>query len=375
MSPLMIINLDIIRFREAINTLLSVVDKKNTRPILGYIHFSASSSKLILTATDLEVSAKIILDADVQGEGSFCVNGKNLFDIVRELPNQNLVLSVNDKTNTLNLNCALIEYSLLILGPDDFPKIDFQSSLPTFEINSAKLRELISKTSHAISNDETRIYLNGIFLQEVNSRLRAVATDGHRLSLYEMDFDDKQKIDALINGVIIPKKGVYELKRMAETDLSSIKIALDESFLLLNSSENYFLSIRLISREYPKYQAVIPSRTSFKLITDKNLLFNAVKRIKIMANEKSNGVRIKISSKELVITANHPSLGNAQEKMDVNYDGKEMVIGFNAKYLMETLSALDEGEVSFELNNELSPVIVKSDQHPNYLGIVMPLKL
>ena len=371
----MIIHLDILHFREAINTLLSVVDRKSTRPILNYILFCASEGKLTLTATDLEVSAKIIMKTEIQGEGSFCVNGKNLFDILRELPNQNLVISVNDKTKTLNLNCALIEYSLLILGPEDFPKIDFQSSLPAFEINSAKLRELISKTSHAISTDETRIYLNGIFLQEVNSRLRAVATDGHRLSLYEMDLDDKQKIEALINGVIVPKKGVFELKRMVETDLSSIKISLDESFLLLNSSENYFLSIRLISREYPKYQAVIPSRTSFKLITDKNLLFDAVKRIKIMANEKSNGVRIKISNKELVITANNPSLGNAQEKMDINYDGKEMVIGFNAKYLMETLSTLDEGDVSFELNNELSPVIVKSDRHPNYLGIVMPLKL
>ncbi len=371
----MILNLDIISFREAINTLLSVVDKKNTRPILSYILFSASKGSLILTATDLEVSAKIVLKADVEGEGSFCVNGKNLFDILRELPNQNLVISVNDKTNTLNLNCALIEYSLLILGPEDFPKIDFQALLPTFEIDSGKLRELISKTSHAISNDETRIYLNGIYLQEVNSRLRAVATDGHRLALYEMDLDDKQKVEALINGVIIPKKGVYELKKMTETNLSKIKIAMDESFLILNSSENYFLSIRLISREYPKYQAVIPSRTTYKLVADKTLLFDAVKRIKIMANEKSNGVRIKISSKELVITANHPSLGNAQEKIDVNYDGKEMVIGFNAKYLMETLSTLDEGEVSFELNNELSPVIVKSEKHPNYLGIIMPLKL
>jgi len=369
----LLINSEILR--NSINRLLSVVDKKNTRPILGYILFDIKNDYLELTATDLEVSAKLKLKTQINGTGTFCVNAKNLFDILRELPNADVNIEIVASENNLKLTCNFIEYSLVIASPDDFPKIEFNFNPTSFIIEPAKISELIDKTSHAISLDETRIYLNGIYFQEVNSKLRAVATDGHRLSMYETELVDVKKMDTLTTGIIIPKKGVFELKKMAENANGPIKVSLDESFLILSSDNDYFLSVRLIAREYPKYQAVIPSKTSFKLVADKTSLFNAVKRIKIMSNEKSNGVRIKLSAKELILSANHPSLGNALEKIDVDYNGKDMTIGFNAKYLLDTLSSLDEGEVSFELNNELSPVIIKSGNHPNYLGIIMPLKL
>ncbi|MFT6633665.1 MAG: DNA polymerase-3 subunit beta [Bacteriovoracaceae bacterium] len=142
-----------------------------------------------------------------------------------------------------------------------------------------------------------------------------------------------------------------------------------------SANEEYFLSIRLIAREYPKYQTVIPSKTSFAISLDRNALLNAVKRIRLLSNEKTNGVKISIGKTELKISADHPSLGHAVEILPIEYDGKEMEIGFNAKYMLDSLSVLDVSEVIYEFNNELSPVIVRSDEEENFLGIIMPLKI
>lgn len=361
--------------RSALNKILTVVDRKSSRPILQYSLLEAKNGHLELSATDLEVSAKVSVTADVTQPGIFCVNSRNLFDILRELPDETVRLEVDQAGQSLKLDCGNIHYTLLIFKNDDFPQLVFKASGKEFELSAEDVMNIIAKTSHAISNDETRLYLNGIFLQEMDGKLRAVATDGHRLSLIESELTNENH-ETLINGVIIPKKGVFELKKMAESyPNKSIGISVDESFFHAHVSEEYYLSIRLIAREYPKYQAVIPSKTTYHLNVDKDLFYNAVKRIRIMSNEKSNGIRIKLTNNEMIITANNPSLGDAIEQVPISYEGKEMEIGFNAKYVLETLSTLDNGEVVLELNNELSPVIVKSLSLSSYLGIIMPLKL
>lgn len=363
--------------KNALNKILSVVDKKNTRPILSYTLVSANEDNTIeFSATDLEVSARIKIEATVEKPGIFCVNAKNLYDIVRELPEENIHLEKEGEQSTLNLTCKEIHYSLLICGHEDFPHLSFSNESSEFSLNSDVLVQMINKTVFAVSNDETRLYLNGIYLQEIDSKLRTVATDGHRLSLIDTEIDKNlDNIEPLSNGIIIPKKGVYELKKMADSFPNiEIKISVDDSFLYANT-DMYSLSVRLIAREYPKYQAVIPNKTSFSMTADKNSFFNAVRRIKIMSNEKSNGVRVKLNKDQMSISANHPSLGEALELVPINYTGNDMEIGFNAKYLIDTLSNLDDGDINIELNNELSPVIIRSEKIPNYLGIIMPLKL
>jgi DNA polymerase-3 subunit beta len=360
--------------RDAINKVLSVVDKKNSRPILTNCLIKASGSSLEIIATDLEVSAKIILNAQIEKEGSFCINSKNIADILRELPNDSLNINV-ESGNVLNLNCKKINYSLLIVGSEEFPQLSFQNQVTEFKIPSHKLSQIINKTSHAISTDETRLYLNGIFFQMTDSKLRSVAIDGHRLALLDtMDFGGENKY--LNDGVIVPRKGISELKKISETYPDEfIMISLDESFMYVNAKNEYFLSVRLIAREYPKYQTVIPAKTVNRFHIEKNAIYNAVKRIKILSNEKTNGVKFNIQKNELIISTNHPALGNAVEVLPIEYGGKETEIGFNAKYLMETLSVLEESDVTFEFNNELSPVVIKSEQIPEFLGIIMPLKL
>lgn len=360
--------------RDAINKVLSVVDKKNSRPILTNCLLKASQGQLEIIATDLEVSAKILLKAQVETEGSFCINSKNIAEILRELPNDDVVLNVED-SNLLKLSCKNINYSLLITSAEEFPQLSFQNQSSEFRLKTKQIAHIINKTSHAISTDETRLYLNGIYLQLTDGKLRSVAIDGHRLALLDTnEFIGENKF--LADGVIVPRKGITELKKIADTyPEDEVSISLDDSFMFVNAMNEYYLSIRLIAREYPKYQTVIPSKTAHKFMIDRNAILNAVKRIKILSNEKTNGVKLNIQPNELIVSTNHPALGQAIETLPISFDGKPTEIGFNAKYLIENLSVLNETDVTFEFNNELSPVVVKADDLPEFLGIIMPLKL
>lgn len=360
--------------REAINKIVSVVDRRNTRPILTYTKIAVTQDTLEVSATDLEVSAKIKIETQSESTGEFCVNAKNFSDILQRLPEGELKLTLKDE-NYLHLKLNEIEYSLLIYKSEDFPHLVFGNVQNEFLVKAETITEIINKTSYAISTDETRLYLNGIYLQDMDGKLRTVATDGHRLALLDTDVETNS-IETLVNGIIIPKKGIGELKKIAEAfSENDLKVSVDESFMYVSAKDTYFLSIRLIAREYPKYQAVIPNKTSYTLTVEKNIFLQAVDRIKVMSNEKSNGVRVKLNPNELVLSANHPSFGDGIEKIPSQYEGKEMEIGFNAKYLIEALNIIDDTDVILEMNNELSPVIIRAEKMPNYLGIIMPLKL
>ena len=343
--------------------------------MLEYIQVTSEEGVVELLATDLENSAKIRLEANVEEKCKFCVNAKNIFEILRELPNGLMKMELRKEENILKLHFGDIHYSLLIYNNSDFPLFKFENDRDRFTLKGEQLLEMIDKTSHAISNDETRLFLNGIFIQKIDNKIRAVATDGHRLSLLETEADDSY-IETLINGVIIPRKGVFELKRMAETHLNGIiKFSVDESFVYANANDRYFLSLRLMAKEYPKYQSRIPGKTAFIVRVERKALYDAIRRIRIMSNERFNGVRLKLTKNNMSIVAKHPSLGDAQEKLSIDYEGKEMDIGLNAKYLIDTLSIIGEGDISLELNNEISPIVIKAAQGPNYLGVIMPIKL
>jgi DNA polymerase III subunit beta len=361
--------------RDAMAKLITVVDRKNSRPILTNCLIKASGTELELIATDLEVSAKIILKAQISEGGNLCINTKNIFDILRELPNDDVSLSV-DSGNQLKLICRNIDYQLMVTSADEFPQLAFSNSGSEFKIQSKQVLQIIDKTSHAISTDETRLYLNGIYLQQFDNKLRAVAIDGHRLALLDTaEFIGQNK--QLLDGVIIPRKGISELKKIAENySDKDLTISLDESFMFVQANNDYFLSVRLIARDYPKYQTVIPSKTSFNFIIEKNTVIDAVKRIRILSNEKTNGIKFSISENQLVISTKHPAMGEAIEILPISYTGKNIDIGFNAKYLLDSLSVMNEGsDITFEFNNELSPVVIKSAELPHYLGIIMPLKI
>lgn len=360
--------------RDGVQKVLNIVDKKSYVPILTYCLINTNNNYIEISASNSEISSRIKISAQVEDEGIFCLNAKNLHDILRELPSKDVILASDDSKNTLSLTCDQIHFSLFIYSSEDFPSLTFEGTETVFKAKAKDFNNILDKTAHAISDDETRLYLNGVYIQEVDSKIRAVATDGYRLSLVDSDINS-DNVENLINGIIIPRKGVAEIRRVAESDPDTIiEVSVDNSFVYVNAEDRYNLSVRLIAREYPKYQTFIPAKSSFIVRTDRGIFMDAVKRIKIMSNEKSNGVRVKLSGSEMVLTAQNPALGDADERLEVDYNGEDMEIGFNAKYLIDTLSVFDEGEISVELNNELSPVVIKSNTHPNYLGLIMPLK-
>ncbi|MCY4645179.1 MAG: DNA polymerase III subunit beta [Bacteriovoracales bacterium] len=363
--------------KNALSQTLSIVDRKNPRAILTYVLFSAKKDgSIALEATDLEISNRIVCQAKVDEGGTFCVHPRNLFDLIREISHDTLHLETVQDHKLLKLTSDHIDISLLICSSEEFPPLSFGEGLDEFELNGDEILHFINKTSYAISHDETRLFLNGIFLQQKDSKLRAVATNGYTFALTESDSISASH-ENLDKGIIIPKKGVSELKKLAEQNSSSpIKISVNESFMFIKIEEKCLLSIRLIARDYPPYQTVIPSQTSYSMTISRLNLLNAIRRVKVLANERSNAIKFSLGQDELTVSANHPELGEASEKLQMsNFEGEAMDIGFNAKYMMDSLSVLGDDDVTFEFNNSMSPVVVKSIKNKEFLGMVMPLKL
>ena len=359
----------------ALSKTLSIIDRRNSRTILTYCLFTVEDGSIYLEATDTEVSSRVICKAEVTENGKFCLNPRNLFDLIRDMPNRPLSLKTTQENNLLKLTSEQIDITLLICSCEDFPTLSFTGGQEALELKGKDALYFINKISHAIGHDETRIFLNGIFLQQMDHKLRAVATNGYTFALIESDkFSSSHS--ALTKGIIIPKKGVAEFKKLAEQDSTvNLSISIDESFMYVSLEEHQQLSIRLIAREYPPYQSVIPANTAHSMTVSRENLLNAIRRVKVLANEKSNAVKLSVNQEKLTISAHHPLLGEATEKIDVDYAGKCIDIGFNARYIIDSLSIFEDDDITFEFNNELSPVIVKSHKCQEFLGIVMPLKL
>ncbi|MAW07701.1 MAG: DNA polymerase III subunit beta [Halobacteriovoraceae bacterium] len=364
--------------KESLGKIVSVSDKKQQFSNPFECLFAVKSDELEMLSTDNEIFSKVRIKINKTNgsDFSFLINSKNLFDIVKELSEEKIFFNLNNDENTLTLSTENSFYKLLTYQNENFNFCHIPKEVNFLSISKSKFLQMLNLTSYAVSNDETRIYLNGLYLQEVNGNIRIVATDGHRLSMLESNYNGDEN-QFLANGVILPKKGIQELKRISEVknNEDDLKLFFDDTFIYVQNGKEYELTIRQISRDYPKYQAVIPQSTKNTLIAVKSPLFEAVKRIKVMSNEKSNQVRFKLDSNKIELSANHPSLGKAKEVVPVHYNGDPLEIGFNAKYLIDALGALESDEISFELNNELSPVVLKSPDKPDYLGIIMPLKL
>ena len=370
-------------FCHAISNISSITNRKNDQALLGSILIEAKEGKLELSATDQgTLSAQISVEAEVEEEGSFCVNPGHLSEVLKEFPDEKITFKI--KNNTLKIDCQKsknIHFSLLIQKSTHFPKINFDYSEKELILKSREILEMIQKINHAIAiNDETRPYLNGIHIQIIKSKLRAVASDGHRLSMIDFKIQEDSSIDeSLSHGITIPQKGISEIKKIAtkaiENQKEDIILSLSGSLLYVRLDDSYKVNINLISREYPNYEAVIPKQTNHKIMIDTKIFESAIKRIKTMSNKTFYGIKLKMSPQQLELTANDPSLGDALETIPIKYEGEEMSIGFNAKYLLDVLSHFGEGSIDLEFNNKLSPILLKSKELPHYLNVVMPLQL
>ena len=357
---------------EALQKAQSVVEKRNTVPILANILCTVKGQELSVCATDLEVGIKITLPVEVQQEGKITLSAKNFLDIVKELPHQKLDIT-RKENNWVELVCGKARFNIVSLAADEYPALPAFEEKEYLDARVEAFKEMVDCTGFAVSTDATRYLMNGVFLEPLEKNImRMTATDGHRLSFVDQELFSK--MPELKRGIIIPKKGLGELRKMLDEGDSSVGIAFERGYLFARLN-NSFLFIRLIEGEYPDYRQVIP-KAADRLVKLERESFNAaLKRVSLLAHEKSRGVKLSLQNGTLTISSSNPDMGEAREDIDVQYTGEPIDIGFNAKYLLDCLSVINTPELEFHFKDRLSPGILRSPAQQNHTYVIMPMRI
>ena len=350
----------------------NVVSTRTTLPILSNVLLRAEGDRLEFTATDLDVTVSCAVEAKVTKPGASTVPVKRLFGIVRELSSLEIELEVDEK-NTCSVRAGASFYKINGLSADEFPPLPNFKEDKKVVLPQETLKSMMKKTSFAISTDESRYVLNGIFMSLKDHKMTMVATDGRRLALVDEELDVPEKSQG---EFIVPAKTVNELNRLLQ-EKGEVEIRYAEnqaSFALKDEKGSAVLIVtKLIEGNYPNYRQVIPSETKERVALAREEFLHALRRAEIMTSEKSNSVKMAFGKNKLEITANSPEVGEAKETLAINYKGAEMAIAFNPKYMIDPLNALTNDEVFIELIDELSPGVLKINGP--FLYVVMPMRL
>ena len=364
--------------QRGLGRLQAIVEKRNSMPILANVLLTANGKgeegSLELAATDLEVGIRGAQPATVSKTGAMTVSARKLYDIVRELPDEPVDLEAT-ANNYLELKCGRARFSLAGTDAEEYPSLPEFSPERLVRLQSAVLSQMIERTMYAASVDETRYNLNGVYFEviEGTGKIRLVATDGHRLAL--VDRSVGEEVAGLASGVIIPRKGLAELKRLVdEEDADEIELGFEGSSGLARKGR-VTLVMRLIEGEFPNYHQVIPKDADLKLTLTVEPLIHALRRVALLSAERSRAIKIDLSDGKLTISSSNPDLGEAQEEVDVDYSGVEVSIGFNAKYLLECLSAMGCKEIQFGFKDGNSPAELRPTDDADSLAVVMPMRL
>ncbi|MEJ0091927.1 MAG: DNA polymerase III subunit beta [Methylocella sp.] len=353
-----------------------VVERRNTIPILSNILLQASGQALILKATDLDLEVTERLVADVGSGGGTTLPAHTLYDIIRKLPDGAQVsLETSGESGQLQLRSGRSRFNLQTLPESDFPDLATGEFSHDFTLAAGDLKRLIDKTQFAISNEETRYYLNGIFLHatEVDGApvLRAVATDGHRLARVEMP-SPRGAIG--MPGVIVPRKAVTEVQKLVEDLTQEVRIELSTTKVRFTFGE-VVLTSKLIDGTFPDYARVIPAGNDKRLIVDRAPFAAAVDRVSTISSERGRAVKLAVADGKLTLSVTNPDSGSAQEELDVDYDSTPMDIGFNARYLLDITEQLDSDTALFKLADPGSPTLVQDHDGASALYVLMPMRV
>jgi DNA polymerase-3 subunit beta len=362
-----------------LSRLQGIVEKRNSMPILANVLMSASNKgkegeQLQLAATDLEVGIQSSHEAKVTTAGGVTVSAKKLFEIVRELPDEDIHLEAT-ANGYLNIKCARSNFTLAGTSTEEYPTLPNFTPGKTASVEAAVLSLMIERTMYAASVDETRYNLNGVYLEVLDQpgRIRMVATDGHRLATVDRTLSEDPL--GLENGVIIPRKGLGELKKLVdEDDADQIDLAFEGNNGLARKGK-VTLVMRLIEGEFPNYSQVLPKKIERNIVIPGEDLIRALRRVALLSSERSKAVKLEFTDGRLTISSSNPDLGDAREELDIDFAGDDITIGFNAKYLLDALSTLKAKEVRFGLQNELAPAQFVPTDDDDTLAVVMPMRV
>jgi DNA polymerase III subunit beta len=363
-------------FSKALQKIQGIVEKRNTMPILSNALLEVSDNTLSVTATDLEVGMKSMYPVNMVQPGKITISAKKIFEIIKELPDKEIVFSTKEN-DWVEICCGKSKFTIVGLSSEEFPYFPKVGDQQFVAINSALLSEMIEKTSYAICTDETKYNLNGVYVKiaEENGKtiLRMVATDGHRLSIAEKEVSGTFAPE-LQKGVIFPRKGIHELRRLSEEGEANLMLGFMDNSGIIRKDQTVIV-MRLVDGDFPDYTRVIPVANDKRIRINRDELLHALKRMSILSSEKFKGIKCDFNGNQLEISSSNPELGEGHDGLDIVYDGPQMTSRFNARYIIDVLSILTEDEIELVLKDEMSPAILQPYGSMDFRAVVMPMRL
>ncbi len=363
--------------KEALSHLLyltsTIVERKTTMPILAHVNLIVDGSTLSVLATDLEIGLRGSIDAEVKTKGSITVAAKVLYDIIRELPSETVSMSLA-KGNRVEIEGGQARFKINGVASDEFPTVVGTELAASTAVDAGKLYEMLDKTAYCVSIDETRYNINGVYLEALQQGgkdfLRFVATDGHRLAMIDRPAEGLK----LTQNVILPRKGIQELKKLLEKEEGAANVGLSEGFFTVQAGK-VTMGVRLIDGQFPDYRQVVPVETKTTVLASRAELAAAVKRVSLVTTDKSKTIKFRLVAGNLTISSSSPEYGEATEAVGVKQNGDDVTIGFSARYVTELLNAMPlSTEVTIQLNGELGPGLFRGSEDELYSCIVMPMR-
>ena len=350
-----------------------LLEKRSTLPIfMNILLESKGKEKVYIYASDSEQSFTAYFPAKVKKEGAIVIRGKKLFEIIRELSPETFELSAQSNYQ-IKLSQNQSVFKIHGLNPEDFPKMPVLETNKSQKVPVEDFLEVIEKTLYCVSLDESRYHLTGVFLEQLSSKYRFVATDGHRMSFIEIK---GEKVKDLESGIIIPKKGLVEAKKMfSQAENGELLELLIEKPRILIRFKNQSLNIRLIEGQYPDYKKLLPKYKGSTAILSTEDFLSSLKRISVLTSARFKGVNFTFKKNILSMHFSHPDEGEAFEELPCKYEGEELKIRFNSKYILDILQSLYEKQIKFLLKDNKSPGIIQAEGRDSYTCLVMPMKL
>jgi DNA polymerase-3 subunit beta len=357
--------------QHALQSIQGIVDKKTTMPILSHFLLKADKEASIM-ATDLDIALKGPLKAEILKKGSLCIPARKLFEIAKEVDGD-ISLETQDN-NWIKVTSGKSTFKLMGLPEEDFPALPEMEKSEELNISADTLKTMIEKTIYATGESDTRYTLNGLLMhfKPVKNKieLKIVGTDGHRLSVIAVNIDGKISEE---KKLILPKKAAIELRKLIEGSSENITIYINKNHIFF-STDHIILTSRLIEGTYPNYEQVVPKDNEKKVIIDKVAFLKALRRTSIMSRERTNAVRLDLEDSKITLISMNPDIGEAREELAAQYKGEQMSIGYNARYLMDILHAMEGESVSLELQEPLSPTLLLEADNKDYKCVVMPMR-
>ncbi len=352
---------------ECLQQVQNVVSTRTTLPILSNVLLQTNGSEVRLTTTDLDVGVRGSFEATIEKEGATTLPARRLFTIIRELPSSEIQFDVDGK-NAASIRSGQSFFKILGLPEEEFPPLPKFDDSKVVTIRQKDLRDGLRKTSYAISTDETRYVLNGVLFSFKDNKVTLVATDGRRLAMLDIDLEFPRSHEA---DIIVPTKAVTELQRLL-TDEGDVRVSVGSGQIAFDLNNTLLVS-KLIEGNYPNYRQVIPGEMKERVTLERETFLNSLRRVSLLASDKSNSIKLNFTKNNIDITANTPEVGEAKESLAVAYKGREFSIAFNPEFLMAPLRNLTEDEVFLDLIDEMSPGVIKI-QSP-FLYVLMPMRI